>query len=83
MSQQYRCSNCNTEHTSEEWNKGTAKRLGINLPIPAPLPLYFKDDDSLFFCPSCEEKVYGDELSEVMSGKADDPIEIRIGRSRK
>ncbi len=78
----YRCSNCSSEHGVEAWNSNTATRLGVNS-APAPLPMYFKDDDSLFFCPSCQGKVYGDELSVVKEGKTDDPVELRVGRSKR
>ena len=79
MSESYRCPNCNVVHTAEEWNKGTASFMGESKCI-APLPSHFKDDETCFYCPTCRDKCYGDDLSIYYGGPTSVGEEIRIGR---
>ena len=77
MKEYYRCPSCREVHSDAEWNYTTAKHMGQECCI-APLPQHFKDDETLFYCPSCGKKCYGDELSIYRGGRKDLPTETRV-----
>lgn len=59
------CPYCKSITEAERWNIKTASVCNQNNPIPAPLPEFFGDDETPFYCPDCSKKVYGDELTNV------------------
>jgi hypothetical protein len=79
----YTCPYCNQVHTTAQWNTATAIICnGGQEPIPLPLPHGFRDDETLYHCPSCRLKVYGDEISIYYDGEADSGSEIRVRMGR-
>jgi hypothetical protein len=79
----YRCPDCNKSHSADEWNHATSVECNLGRGIIAPLPDHHGDDETFFYCPSCNSKVYGHELSIDIPGKADEGSTLIVGRMRE